>query len=166
MRTHNILQLSPLAICHLFMKKVMIFGLTLLFFSCSDTVINTEKSVSDSNNEFKLELRISDDIVRYTDSIKLTATVERLVHKNSIVGTNPTKLIMDAVGGTIDGHSFTSSATSIFVTLDVEQGSVFEALAFFLPTTFPASAKKENGHITASFDGINLSMPITIVEPR
>ena len=165
MRTHNILQLSPLAICHLFMKNVVIVGLTLLFFACSDTVINTEKSVSGSNNEFKLELRISDDIVRYTDSIKLTATVERLVHKDSIVGTNTAKLIMDAVGGTIDGHSFTTTATFISVTLDIEKGSVFEALAFFLPTT-SGSGKKENGHITASFDGINLSMPITIVEPR
>jgi hypothetical protein len=165
MRTHNILQLSPLAICHLFMKNVVIVGLTLLFFACSDTVINTEKSVSGSNNEFKLELRISDDIVRYTDSIKLTATVERLVHKDSIVGTNTAKLIMDAVGGTIDGHSFTTTATFISVTLDIEKGSVFEALAFFLPTT-SGSGKKENGHISASFDGINLSMPITIVEPR
>ena len=165
MRTHNILQLSPLAICHLFMKNVVIVGLTLLFFACSDTVINTEKSVSGSNNEFKLELRISDDIVRYTDSIKLTATVERLVHKDSIVGTNTAKLIMDAVGGTIDGHSFTTTATFISVTLDIEKGSVFEALAFFLPTP-SGSGKKENGHISASFDGINLSMPITIVEPR
>ena len=165
MRTHNILHISPLAICHLFMKKVVIFSLTLLFFSCGDTVINTEKSVSDSNNEFKLELRISDDIVRYTDSIKLTATVERLVHEDSIIGTDPTKLIMDAVGGTIDGHSFTSYATSISVELDKEKGSVFEALAFFLPTT-SGSGKKENGHISASFGGINLSMPITIVEPR
>ena len=86
MKTHNILHLSPSAMYHLFMKKVVIMGLTLFFFSCGDTVINTEKSVSDSNDNFKLTLTVSDEIVRLNDSIKLTAKVERKVHKDSIDG--------------------------------------------------------------------------------
>jgi hypothetical protein len=160
MRTHNILQLSPLAICHLFMKKVVISGLTLFFFACGDTVINTEKSVSDSNNDFKLTLTISDEIVRSDDTIKLTAVVERIVHKDSIVGTVSSKMIMDAVGGTIDGHSF-SISSSITVSLDDALASTFEALAFFKP-----SNSSSTGHVSVSFDGINVSMPITIVDPR
>ena len=93
MKTHNILHLSPSAMYHLFMKKVVIMGLTLFFFSCGDTVINTEKSVSDSNDDFKLTLTVSDEIVRLNDSIKLTAFVERKVHKDSIDGYVSMKMI-------------------------------------------------------------------------
>ena len=181
MRTHNILQLSPLAICHLFMKKVVIFGLTLLFFSCGDTIINTEKSVSDSNNDFKLTLTISDEIVRLNDSIKLTAIIERKVNKDSIDSYVSMKMILDAVGGTIDGHSF-SSASNISVSMDDLTGSQFQALAFFLPE-YDYSATKydskgneikpeeyynfmEKGQVSASFDNINVTIPVNMVEPR
>ena len=181
MRTHNILQLSPLAICHLFMKMVVISGLTLLFFSCSDTVINTEKSVSDSNNNFKLTLTISDEIVRLNDSIKLTAIIERKVNKDSIDSYVSMKMILDAVGGTIDGHSF-SSASNITVSMDALTGSQFQALAFFLPE-YDYSATKydskgneikpeeyynfmEKGQVSASFDNINVTIPVNMVEPR
>lgn len=171
MKTHNILYLNHLAMCHLFMKKVGIMGLTLFFFACGDTVINTEKSVSNSNNDFKLTLTISDEIVRLDDSIKLTAKVERRVHKDSIDGYVSMKMIIDAVGGTIDGHGF-SSASNITVSVDDLTGSQFQALAFFLPeSNYNSSTKEyynffEKGHVSASFDGINVSMPITIVEPR
>ena len=171
MKTHNILYLSPLAICHLFMKKVVISGLTLFFFACGDTVINTEKSVSDSNNDFKLTLTISDEIVRLNDSIKLTAFVERKVHKDSIDGYVSMKMIIDAVGGTIDGHSF-SSASNITVSMDDLTGSPFQALAFFLPKYSYNSSQKEyysymeKGHVSASFDGLFVSIPISMVEPR
>lgn len=142
--------------CHLFMKKVGIMGLTLFFFACGDTVINTEKSVSNSNNDFKLTLTISDEIVRSDDTIKLTAVVERLVQGEAV----SSKMRMDAVGGTIDGHSF-SSSSSITVSLDDALASTFEALAFFKPLE-----SSSTGHVSVSFDGINVSMPITIVEPR
>ena len=181
MRTHNILQLSPLAICHLFMKKVVISGLTLFFFACGDMVINTEKSVSDSNNDFKLTLTISDEIVRLNDSIKLTAIIERKVNKDSIDSYVSMKMILDAVGGTIDGHSF-SSASNISVSMDDLTGSQFQALAFFLPE-YDYSATKydskgneikpeeyynfmEKGQVSASFDNINVTIPVNMVEPR
>ena len=165
MKTKNIYNVVNLFCYRWSMKKVGLASLALCLMSCGDNIIDTEISTSRSNKEFTLSLSISDEIVRLDDSIKLTTIIERKVHKDSIVGTDPTKLIMDAVGGTIDGHSFTTYATSISVELDKEQGSVFETLAFFLPTT-SGSGKKENGHISASFGGINLSMPITIVDPR
>jgi hypothetical protein len=188
MRTHNILQLSPLAICHLFMKKVVISGLTLFFFACGDMVINTEKSVSDSNNDFKLTLTISDDIVDLNSSIKVTAVVERKVHMDSINGYIAMSMKMDAVGGKIDGQNFTSvsststSPASITVSIDKEVGSKFEALAFFLPS-YSYSATKydtkgnlikpeeyynfmERGQVSASFDNINVTIPVNMVEPR
>ena len=171
MKTRNILHLNHLAMCRLFMKNVAIMGLILFFFACGDTVINTEQSVSDSNNDFKLTLTVSDESVRLDDSIKLTAKVERKVHKDSINGSVSMKMIIDAVGGTIDGHSV-SSASNITVSLDDLTGSQFQALAFFLPDYSYNSSRKEyydffeKGHVSASFDGMFVSIPISMVEPR
>ena len=174
--------------CHLFMKKVVISGLTLFFFACGDTVINTEKSVSNSNNDFKLTLTISDDIVDLNSSIKVTAVVERKVHMDSINGYIAMSIKMDAVGGKMDGQNFTSvsststSPASIAVSIDKEVGSKFEALAFFLPS-YSYSATKydtkgnlikpeeyynfmERGQVSASFDNINVTIPVNMVEPR
>ncbi len=77
---------------------------------------------------------------------------------------------MDAEGGTIDGHSF-SSPSYITVTLDDEKNAKFEARAFFVPkSTYNSATKsndyKANGYVSVSFDGINLSMTIKLVEPR
>jgi hypothetical protein len=147
------------------------FMLTLvgvIFFSiagCGDEALDTSKFVSNQNNNFKLTLTISDDIVRKDDTIKLTALVERLVHKDSVAGTTP-KLIIDAIGGTIDGHNFSKASTtlgyhSIIINIDVEPTSTYEALGFFTPKSSSSS-----GNVTASYDGINISMSIDIVEPR
>lgn len=163
MKTFKIYQFVPRHILFLALS-------TLLFTSCSDDVLDTSKSKSNSNKEFKLTLTISDDIVRLDDSVELTATIERKVHKDSVSGYPPTKMVMDAVGGTIDGHSF-SSSSNIIISLDSEQGATFEALAFFMPSSFYSTTKgyynyKENGHVSASYDGINVSMPIKLVVPR
>ena len=144
--------------------------ISLIITSCSDEVLDTSKSTSNSNKEFKLTLTISDDIVRLDDSIKITATVERKVHKDSISGFVSMKMMMDAVGGSIDGHSFTS-LTNITVSLDSEVGDSFEALAFFVPSSSYSTSLgyynyKENGHVSASFDGINVTMPIRMAVPR
>jgi hypothetical protein len=95
---------------------------------------------------------------------------------------------MDAVGGKIDGQNFTSvsststSPASIIVSIDKEVGSKFEALAFFLPS-YSYSATKydtkgnlikpeeyynfmEKGQVSASFDNINVTIPVNMVEPR
>ncbi len=101
--------MKAVKIYQLFSRHVLwMFLFTLLVMSCGDTVIDTSKSTSNSNKEFKLTLTISDDIVRLNSSIKLTATVERKVHKDSISNYVSMKMMMDAVGGSIDGHSFSS----------------------------------------------------------
>lgn len=146
------------------------FLFSLLMVSCSDDVIDTSKSKSNSNKEFTLTLTISDDIVRLNSSIKLTATIERIVHKDSISNYVSMKMMMDAVGGSIDGHSF-SSSSNITVSMDSEAGATFESLAFFVPSSSYSTSLgyynyKENGHVSASFDGINVSMPIKMVVPR
>jgi len=138
--------------------------LGLIFFSisgCSDEALDTSKFVSRQNNDFKLTLTVSDDIVRSDDSIKLTARIERLIDKDSLASPVVSyKMRMDAVGGEIDGHSF-SSASSISVIIQDDSSSVFEALSFFKP-----SSSSSTGHVSASFDGINVSMSIDIVKPR
>ena len=133
--------------------------------SCGDEALDTSKFASGQNNNFKLTLTISDDIVRTDDTIKLTALVERLVHKDSVAGTTP-KLIIDAIGGTIDGHNFAKASTtlgyhSIIINIDTEPTSTYEALGFFTPKSSSSS-----GNVSASYDGINISMSIDIVEPR
>ena len=93
-----------------------------------------------------------------------------MVHKDSISNYVSMKMMMDAVGGSVDGHSFTSPS-SITVAMDSDQGATFEALAFFNPSASYSTSQgyynyKENGHVSASFDGINVSMPIKMVVPR
>jgi hypothetical protein len=129
--------------------------------ACGDEALDTSKFASGQNNDFKLTLTISDDIVRTDDTIKLIALLERLVDKASITGSNPpTTMKMDAIGGALDFHS-PGSTTSITVKLDDEVGSTFETLAFFDP-----KSGYSTGHVSASYDGINVSMSIDIVEPR
>ena len=166
------------------MKTVLLSGLALCLISCGDKAFDTKKSDSGSNNDFTLTLTISDDIVYLNSSIKVTAVVERRVDGTSIPG----KIMMDAVGGKIDGQNFTSvsstsnSPVSITVSIDKEVGSKFEALAFFLPS-YSYSATKydtkgnlikpeeyynfmQKGQVSASFDNINVTLPINMVEPR
>ena len=137
---------------------LILFGIS----ACGDEALDTSKFVSNQNNDFKLTLTISDDIVRNDDTIKLTAVVERLVDKTSISGsTPPTTMKMAVTGGSLALHSAGSKISEIRVILDDAKGSVFEALAFFAP-----SKSSSSGNVTASYNGINVSMSIDIVEPR
>ncbi|MFL3024947.1 MAG: hypothetical protein ACJZ1P_03695 [Candidatus Neomarinimicrobiota bacterium] len=147
------------------LRRYIILTLTgfILFsiIACGDEALDTSKFASGQNNDFKLTLTISDDIVRTDDTIKLIALLERLVDKALITGSNPpTTMKMDAIGGALDFHS-PGSTTSITVKLDDEVGSTFETLAFFDP-----KSGYSTGHVSASYDGINVSMSIDIVEPR
>ena len=82
---------------------------------------------------------------------------------------------MDAVGGTLDMHSYGVVSSSSFSVSSIsdEPKSRLEVLASFVPTsTYSTSSGgyyynyKENGLITASFDGLNVSLPIKLVVPR
>ncbi len=147
-----------------FRQSILVALASIVLFSisaCGDEALDTSKFASGQNNDFKLTLTISDDIVRTDDTIKLTALLERLVDKASITGSNPPSTMkMDAIGGALDFHS-PGTATSITVKLDDEVGSTFETLAFFDP-----KSGYSTGHVSASYDGINVSMAIDIVEPR
>ena len=71
-------------------------------------------------------------------------------------------------------HSYgISSASSFNVSISDEEKSQFEVLASFVPSsTYSTSSGgyyynyKENGLITASFNGLNVSLPIKLVVPR
>ena len=148
-----------------FRQSILVALASIVLFSisaCGDEALDTSKFASGQNNDFKLTLTISDDIVRNDDTIKLTAVVERLVDKTSISGsTPPTTMKMAVTGGSIALHSAGSKISEIRVILDDAKGSVFEALAFFAP-----SKSSSSGNVTASYNGINVSMSIDIVEPR
>jgi len=177
-KTIKLFNLSDLFIYQRLMKKVVLTGLALCLISCGDKVLDTKQSDSGSNNDFTLTLTISDNIVYLNSSIKVTAVVERKVHYDSLDGYVSMKIMMDAVGGKIDGQNFTSvSSTSttpatISFLMDKEVGSKFEALAFFLPDYSYSTTKKEytnymqKGQVSASFDNINVTIPVNMVEPR
>ena len=84
--------------------------------------------------------------------------------------TTSMKLNMQAVGGDLDGQNFTS-ASNISVSLGANSSSTFQAIAFFIPKSSYSTSNgyynyKENGHVSASFDGINVTLPIKMVVPR
>ena len=153
-------------------KLLPILTLLLISASCEDNnnILITEKVVSINNGKFDLTLKIDPDLAYLNSSTKVTATITRQVHKDSIVDYVSMKMIMDAVGGALDGHSF-STANNIEVSMKDSVSSTFEALAFFTPsysysTTSGYFNYKSNGHVSASFDGMNLSLPIKMVVPR
>tara|TARA_B100000925_G_scaffold269151_1_gene230735 strand:+ start:271 stop:753 length:483 start_codon:yes stop_codon:yes gene_type:complete len=158
---------------NLLSKKLLPIFISLLFIiSCedNDNILVTEKVVSMNNGKFDLTLKIDPDLAYLNSSTKVTATITRQVHKDSIVDYVSMKMIMDAVGGALDGHSF-STANNIEVSMKDSVSSTFEALAFFTPsysysTTSGYFNYKSNGHVSASFDGMNLSLPIKMVVPR
>tara|TARA_B100000579_G_scaffold380630_1_gene348674 strand:- start:248 stop:730 length:483 start_codon:yes stop_codon:yes gene_type:complete len=158
---------------NLLSKKLLpIFTSLLFIISCedNDNILVTEKVVSMNNGKFDLTLKIDPDLAYLNSSTKVTATITRQVHKDSIVDYVSMKMIMDAVGGALDGHSF-STANNIEVSMKDSVSSTFEALAFFTPsysysTTSGYFNYKSNGHVSASFDGMNLSLPIKMVVPR
>ena len=144
-----------------------VFLLPLLIAACGDDVVDTSKSVSKSNENYKLTLTVSNTKCSLDDFIKVTAIVERLVAK-----TTAPKMRIDAVGGTIDEHSYKSSTTTgIPVSLGYPVNSSFEAIAFFVPKYQYSTSKgyynwSQKGHVSASVDGINLSLEIKLNHPE
>ena len=121
---------------------------------------------------FDVKLNNNDELYSQAKLIELSQGCDAIL--TSITD----KMMMDAVGGKIDGQNFTSvSSTStipakITVSMDNEVGSKFEALAFFLPSYSYSATKKEysnymqKGQVSASFDNINVTIPVNMVEPR
>ena len=82
---------------------------------------------------------------------------------------------MSAVGGSLQGNVEYNN-TSIYapyVTLDNEVGAKFEILAFYIPTSSYSTVVGvgyynyvEKGHVSALYDGLNVTLPVRLVKPR
>ena len=163
-----------LAIHNIIRKNILYILIGLLSISCSDDILEPEKKDTAQNENFSLTLKIDPDIVYLNSVSKVTVNLERLVHKDSLSSSVTMSMKMDAVGGTLDMHSYgISSASSFNVSISDEEKSQFEVLASFVPSsTYSTSSGgyyynyKENGLITASFNGLNVSLPIKLVVPR
>jgi len=153
--------------------------LGLIFFSisgCGDDFTDSSITVHGQNKYFKLELTVKDDIVKHSGVLAFSATVERLIHADSIIQDIEYYLKMDASSGTVIYHSSTSNPSSsstlksiyVFTSdIDNEAGSNFEGIASFVPGEWNSNLKKYiykgSGIVSASFNGINLVIPIQIL---
>ena len=159
-------QAIPLTLASLFMLN---------FYACGE-INDTPITVSGQNKYFKLVLSVRDDVVGQDGVLDFSATVERLTHKDSTSGVLIVyNMKLDGSNGDVDLHTITNStlttsASKIVFTTDIgkEKGSTFQALASYAPkATWQSSLKKylykEYGNVTASFNGINLVVPIQIL---
>ena len=171
---HIIFKFYMLVIHNILRKNILYFLIGLLSISCSDDILEPEKKDTAENENFSLTLKIDPDIVYLNSVSKVTVYLDRLVHKDSLSSSVTMSMKMDAIGGTLDMHSYgISSASSFSVSISDEEKSQFEVLASFVPSsTYSTSSGgyyynyKENGLITASFNGLNVSLPIKLVVPR
>ena len=135
---------------------------------CEDKFIDTTVTKSTSNDSFTLNLTVSNDVVRLNESLRIETKLKRKVHKDSVDVLM--KMTIDAVGGVIDGHSFTSPS-SITVSMNDEEGAVFNTLSYFIPSFTYNSTKKEYsnykpmGSVSATFNDLILFIPVQLVEP-
>ncbi|SVE04969.1 uncharacterized protein METZ01_LOCUS457823 [marine metagenome] len=146
--------------------------ITLSLMSCGDELLDTEIVTTKENSDFILTLKVDPDILYLNSNTKVTVIIERKVHANST--STPEEMKLDAVGGKLEGMGVafsTSYGIDVDVILAKEVGSKFEVLGFFVSTAeYSSTGKLERfaakGQVTSRYDGMNVSLPITIVEPR
>ena len=155
--------------------KAVIISALVIFISCSeiDELLVTEQTSKTSNGRFELSLTIDPDIVYDNSSTKLIAKIKRLIPRDSMltvlsdttISTEPSMYcLINSVGGELDIHSLiyddkVNEKKYFQVTIDDAIGSTWEGLAFYNPAT----PLKERGHISAIFDGMNLTLPVKLV---
>ena len=151
--------------------KTVIISTLVIFISCEDknNILITEKEVKTNNGLYELSLKIDPDIVYSNSSTKVITTIRRLVP-----GTKPTGdwfCNYGVVGGQLDHHSNVYSYLDaygviqfsdkyVYVSLADSANSVWQGLSYFIPTL----PLKATGHISANFEGLNLSLPIKLVQ--
>ena len=146
--------------------------ITLPIMSCGDDLLETEIVTTKENSDFKLTLKVDPDILYLNSNTKVTVIIERKVHADAT--STPEEMKLDAVGGKLEGMGVafsTSTGVDVDVKLAKEVGSKFEVLGFFVSTAeYSSTGKLERfaakGQVTSRYDGMNVSLPITIVEPR
>ena len=146
--------------------------ITLPIISCGDDLLETEIVTTKENSDFKLTLKVDPDILYLNSNTKVTVIIERKVHADAT--STPEEMKLDAVGGKLEGMGVafsTSTGVDVDVKLAKEVGSKFEVLGFFVSTAeYSSTGKLERfaakGQVTSRYDGMNVSLPITIVEPR
>ena len=156
------------------LRSTFLIG-ALIFITCNDVndLLITEQTSKTSNGRFELSLTIDPDIVYDNSSTKLIAKIKRLIPRDSMltvlsdttISTEPSMYcLINSVGGELDIHSLiyddkVNEKKYFQVTIDDAIGSTWEGLAFYNPTT----PLKERGHISAIFDGMNLTLPVKLV---
>ena len=159
--------------------KAVIITALVIFISCSeiDELLVTEQTSKTSNGRFELSLMIDPDIVYESSSTKLITKIKRLVPKDSLytvgsdsvqISTEPSMYcLINSVGGSLDIHSLIYIDNQdqdnikrwFEVSLADSLGATWEGLAFYIPST----PVKNAGHISAIFDGMNLTLPVKLV---
>ena len=145
-------------------------GLDILFSSSSSTVPFKIGDKSGSTFSSKALYNMSSN--NFTSNNFLYAELDGMRLELPVVNilSTPMKLKMEAVGGTLKGQNF-SLASNIVVSVGADSSSTFQALAFFLPDfEFSSSSGyreyQENGHVSATFDGMSVTLPIKMDVPR
>lgn len=144
--------------------------LAVLLSGCEDKFTDTEVSKSTSDDNFTLTLTLSADNVRLDESIQINTELKRRVHKDSVDVLVTLKMMVDAVGGIINGHTF-SFGSNITVSLADEENVTFKTLSSFVPSSSYDKTKNEYykymtmGRITTSFNNLNISIPVQLVKP-
>ena len=160
------------------LKCAFLIGV-LFFISCEDVnnLMITKKEAKTENGRFELSLMIDPDIVYESSSTKLITKIKRLVPKDSLytvgsdsvqISTEPSMYcLINSVGGSLDIHSLIYIDNQdqdnikrwFEVSLADSLGATWEGLAFYIPST----PVKNAGHISAIFDGMNLTLPVKLV---
>ena len=77
---------------------------------------------------------------------------------------------LDGSGLTFNSSYTTGTVITVTGKLDSKINSKFEVLAFFVPSYSYSNGNytnyMENGHVTARYDNINVTLPIQMAKPR
>jgi len=150
-------------------KPALYFCAFFIIISCEDKIsdISVTKEVSDEY--YKLTLKISKDIVNLNESILVETNLERISEKDSLESSTK-RMIIDAVAGTINGHSF-SISSSITITIGDDIADYFKTSSSFIPDYSYDRTKdlyynyKATGSISAAFENLQITIPVQLMVP-
>ncbi|MEE8437140.1 MAG: hypothetical protein V3S22_02255, partial [Candidatus Neomarinimicrobiota bacterium] len=140
-----------------------------IFSGCEDKISDPSVSKKTSDAYFELTLTISNENVRLNESILVETRLERISAPDSLESSIK-RMMIDAVGGTINGHSF-SVSSSITVEIGDDSTDYFITLSSFIPSYSYDKAKEvyynymPMGSISAAFKNLQVTIPVQLIEP-